>query len=100
VYIDFFGEKLPSIPGEVIPLMLMSSMGYVANQHPQNPDVVWLLRLVHPSVRDALYMQCGSYREGCPGSASQSYPHSRPQSESLSCFTYTRQPRRTTWVSW
>ena len=45
VYIDFFGEKLPSIPGEVVPLMLMSSLGYVANQHPQNEDVVWLLRL-------------------------------------------------------
>ena len=45
VYIDFFGEKLPSIPGEVIPLMLMSSMGYVANQHPMNPDVIMLLRL-------------------------------------------------------
>lgn len=45
VYIDFFGEKLPSIPGEVIPLMLMSSMGYVANLHPQNDSVVWLLRL-------------------------------------------------------
>ena len=45
VYIDFFGEKLPSIPGEVIPLMLMSSMGYVANLHPQNESVVWLLRL-------------------------------------------------------
>ena len=64
VYIDFFGEKvslpaslslslslsflkgalllhqLPSIPGEVIPLMLMSSMGYVANTHPQNESVV------------------------------------------------------------
>lgn len=45
VYIDFFGEKLPSIPSEVVPLMLMSSLGYVANQHPQNADVVWLLRL-------------------------------------------------------
>jgi GPH family glycoside/pentoside/hexuronide:cation symporter len=45
VYIDFFGEKLPSIPGEVIPLMLMSSMGYVANTHPQNDSVIWLLRL-------------------------------------------------------
>ena len=45
VYIDFFGEKLPSIPGEVIPLMLMGSMGYVANQHPQNDEVIWVLRL-------------------------------------------------------
>jgi hypothetical protein len=30
---------------QVVPLMLMSSLGYVANQHPQNSDVVWLLRL-------------------------------------------------------
>ena len=45
VYMDFFGEKLPSIPGEVGPLMLMSSLGYVARQHPQNDDVIWLLRL-------------------------------------------------------
>jgi GPH family glycoside/pentoside/hexuronide:cation symporter len=45
VYIDFFGEKLPSIPGEVIPLMLMGSMGYVSNMHPQNDNVIWLLRL-------------------------------------------------------
>jgi GPH family glycoside/pentoside/hexuronide:cation symporter len=44
VFIDFLGEKLPAIPGEVIPLMLMSSLGYVANQR-QNSDVVWLLRL-------------------------------------------------------
>eukprot|EP01052_Picozoa_sp_SAG31_P045329 SAG31_NODE_8230_length_1493_cov_1.398135_2_plen_223_part_01 len=44
VFIDFLGEKMPATFGEVIPLMMMSALGYVANA-PQNSGVVWLLRL-------------------------------------------------------
>lgn len=40
-----FAPKLAEIPGSVLPLLLLSRLGYVPNIDKQNDEVLWVIRL-------------------------------------------------------
>ena len=63
-----FAPKLAEIPGSVLPLLLLSRLGYVPNIDKQNDEVLWVIRL--------------SFSVGTRGCA---VPRSRPLSLTCDC---------------